>query len=321
MKILIIRLSSIGDIVLCSPVVRCLKEQKPDIELHFLTKKGFASVLSNNPYIDKVHYFENYKKTLSGLKSEYFDEIIDLHNNQRTFIIKKKLGIPSYSFQKLNLKKWLLCNLKINLLPKIHIVDRYLETVKHLGVVNDQKGLDYFLAGDDKIDLKSISEELNPANFIAWVIGGQHKGKIFPAEKIIKIANSTQLKIVLMGGPDDKKMGHRIESQTKNVTNTCGKYSLNQSADILRQSKLVITNDTGLMHIAAAFKKKIISLWGGTTPDFGMYPYLPDVKSKMIIGKSFLSPSSKLGKTTLLNPNPMGSIDIKEVENAIDELL
>lgn len=321
MKILLIRLSSIGDIVLCSPVIRSLKMQVPNIELHFLCKEKFKTVSVNNPYIDKIHFFKNYKQVKSELKPLEFDQVIDLHNNQRSFIIKKILGSPSYSFDKQNIRKWIYCNLKINLLRNVHIVDRYMETVEHLNVKNDNKGLDYFILEKDKINPESIDPTLKTGDYIAWIIGGQHKGKIYPPQKIISIARKLNQKILLLGGPDDRESGEIIAEKGGNhVFNTCGQYSLNQSASLVQQSRLVITNDTGLMHIAAAFKKKIISLWGGTVPEFGMYPYLPHPESKMLIGRSFLSPSSKLGKPTLLNPNPMDKVLESDIQKAIAQL-
>jgi len=140
-KYLVIRFSSIGDIVLTSPVIRMLKKQVPNAEVHFLTKKNFESVVRNNPNIDKVWTTDgSLKDVLSALKKEQFDEIIDLHANLRTWRIKSTLKIKSTSFNKLNFEKWLLVNLKINRLPAIHIVNRYLKAVEHLGVVNDGEG-------------------------------------------------------------------------------------------------------------------------------------------------------------------------------------
>jgi ADP-heptose:LPS heptosyltransferase len=126
MKFLIIRLSSIGDIVLTSPVVRCLKKQVPDAEIHFLTKYAHRQIVESNPYITKIHLLdESLTATISQLKKEQFDFIIDLHKNLRTAKIKRALKkTPSFSFNKLNIEKWLLVNLKINRLPTIHIVDR-----------------------------------------------------------------------------------------------------------------------------------------------------------------------------------------------------
>ena len=145
LKVLIIRFSSIGDIVLTTPVIRCIKRQVNEVELHYLTKKTFEPVLAGNPYIDKIHFLnESLSRTISDLKLENFDHIIDLHHNLRTLIIKRRVGRPSSSFNKLNWQKWLLTNVGISRLPKKHLVDRYLETAEFLGVKNDGAGLDSF---------------------------------------------------------------------------------------------------------------------------------------------------------------------------------
>ena len=275
MKILVIRLSSIGDIVLTTPVVRCLKKQLK-AEVHFLTKKSYYSVVSHNPYIDRVHlYGSDRAKMMNKLAQENYDLIIDLHHNLRTFIIKRQLGKKSYSFNKLNIEKWLLVNFKINRLPEVHIVDRYMDTVKPLGVTNDGDGLDYFIQESEEVDLSTLPEGFQNG-YIAWVIGAKENTKQFPNEKIINILESTQMPVILMGGKEDKQNGKTIMREMGRrplVYNATGLYHLNQSASLIRQAKLVITNDTGLMHIAAAFKKKIISIWGNTIPQFGMYPY------------------------------------------------
>ena len=136
MKVLIVRFSSIGDIVLTTPVVRCLKQQVDNIEIHYLTKNNFISVIENNPYIDKIHTIGNDLKSLIPLlKQENFDLVIDLHHNVRTLRLKYFLGKKSVSFNKLNWKKFLITTFKINKLPKQHIVDRYLETINFLGVL------------------------------------------------------------------------------------------------------------------------------------------------------------------------------------------
>ena len=148
-KILIIRFSSIGDIVLTSPVIRCLKLQTGS-EIHYLTKQPFVALLKNNPHVSKVFAIDkSVGEVLPALRREKYDYIIDLHHNLRTFILKWRLPfVKSYAFKKLNFEKWLLTNFKINRLPKTHIVDRYLETVKSLGVKNDGQGLDFFLPED-----------------------------------------------------------------------------------------------------------------------------------------------------------------------------
>src|SRR6187431_504279 len=128
MKILILRFSSIGDIVLTTPVIRCLKKQLPGVEIHYATKNVFKGILENNPYVNKVHTLSvSTSDLIKELKAEKFDIVIDLHKNLRTTKIKWALGAKSYSFDKLNIKKWLFVNWKFKVMPDKHIVDRYIE--------------------------------------------------------------------------------------------------------------------------------------------------------------------------------------------------
>ena len=300
MKILILRFSSIGDIVLTSPVVRCLKQQLNNSEIHFLTKKSFASIVENNPNVDKVFSFEkNVDEVLQELQKENYDWVIDLHHNLRSMQVKRALGKPSKSFNKLNIEKWLLVNLKINCLPKKHIVDRYFETVSHLGVKNDLKGLDFFIDAKNEVAISSLAKEYQNG-FIAFVIGAKHNTKKLPDEKIISICKKLNRPVILIGGKEDFETGEKIEANVKKqeprIINACGNYNLQQSASLIKQSEKVITHDTGMMHIAAAFQKNIISVWGSTVPEFGMYPYMPGKESKIVEVKNLsCRPCSKIG--------------------------
>ena len=296
-KILIIRFSSIGDIVLTTPVLRCIKEQKPEIEIHYLTKKTFKGILENNPYLTKIHSIEKEVKEIAEeLKKENFDFVIDLHNNIRSLQTKRIIGKRSSSFKKLNFKKWLLVNFKINNMPPIHIVDRYLQAAASLGIINDNKGLDYFIPEKDEVNISSLPLS-HQTDYIGFVIGAKHFTKQLPTEKIISICKKLNHPIVVLGGKEDIENALEIEKAVgTNIYNACGKYNLNQSASIVKQAKKIISHDTGLMHIAAAFKKEIISVWGNTVPDFGFTPYLPATGSKIVEVKNLsCRPCSKIG--------------------------
>ena len=291
LKILVVRFSSIGDIVLTTPVVRMLKKQL-NAQVHYLTKSSYVSLLKNNPYIDSVYQIENsINEVIADLKKENYDYVIDLHNNLRTQILKIRLGVPAKSFNKLNMEKFMMTNFKMDTMPKVHIVDRYLETAKYLGVKNDNKGLDFFLSANDKVDVSIFTKD-----YIVFVIGGQHATKILPNEKIISIINKVNKPVLLVGGPEDFERGEQIVASTNNTLNTCGKYSVLQSASLVQQAKMVITHDTGMMHIAAAFGQKIYSVWGNTVPEFGMYPYIENEDSKRIEVQALsCRPCSKIG--------------------------
>lgn len=318
MKILIIRFSSIGDIVLTTPVIRCIKQQLKEVELHYLIKPQFEQILSHNPYIDKILLLQkNLSDTIDEIRKEKYTHIIDLHHNLRTFYIKTRVAASFYSFRKLNFQKWLLVNLGINLMPDLHIVDRYFEAVKKLNVKNDQKGLDYFILEEENI--KNILPDGYQNDYIVFAIGAKHDGKKLPLKLITEICKQMNQPVILVGDQNDFDNGELIrQSSGNNIFNACGKYTLNQSALIIKNASVVITHDTGLMHIAAAFKKKIISIWIGTTPVLGMYPYLPHLDFVMILPKGYeIRPSSKLGdKTGSSYVKRVKAINIEEIISA-----
>lgn len=292
MKVLIIRFSSIGDIVLTTPVIRTVKTQVDDAEVHFATKPQFAAMLEANPYVDRVHLLTGtLMEFVTNLRKEKFDFVIDLHHNLRSFIIKSLLGARSSSFNKLNFRKWLMVNLKINKLPNVHIVERYLAAAAPLGVKNDSLGLDYFIPDKDHVPLDWLPEQWR-GGFVAYAIGAQHNTKKLPVSRMIELCDKINKPIVLLGGKEDHDNGERIRefftssdatgqyeaglkalNKKAIIYNACGKFNLNQSASLVKQASYVFTHDTGLMHIAAAMKKDIFSIWGNTIPLFGMYPY------------------------------------------------
>jgi len=300
MKVLIIRFSSIGDIVLTTPVVRCVKNQIPGAVIHYLTKYEYRHIVQPNPYISKVHLLQNnLEQLIQDLKAEKFDYIIDLHKNLRTAKVKRALKkTSSFSYDKLNWEKWLLTNFKINQMPPIHIVDRYLNTVKSLGVTNDQVGLDYFIPERELVKESDIPMS-HQAGFIGLVIGASYATKKLPTEKLVVLCSLIAHPIILLGGPEDKTTGDTVAAANPDkIYNACGKFTLNESADLVRRSKLIISHDTGLMHIAAAFKKPVISVWGNTVTAFGMTPYFGNTappNAIFQIEKLGCRPCSKLG--------------------------
>ncbi|THU40746.1 glycosyltransferase family 9 protein [Niastella caeni] len=334
MKILIIRFSSIGDIVLTTPVIRCLKKQLPEAEIHYLTKASFRAVLEANPYIDKLHYLQDdLDAVIASLQQENFDYVIDLHHNLRTMRVKKALGKKAFSFNKLNIQKFVFTTIKLNFLPDVHIVDRYLETVQSLGVKNDGRGLDYFIPETDKVKESDIPAG-HLAGYIGVVIGAAHNTKKLPVHKLKELCNAIEHPIILLGGKEDRDQGEQIAGIDRHkIYNSCGKFNINESADLVRRAKLIITHDTGLMHIASAFKRPVISIWGNTVPEFGMYPYygklspqLPKDKLPydiMEVRPLYCRPCSKIGynKCPLGHFKCMEKISIAEIVNKVNQRL
>ena len=299
MKILVLRFSSIGDIVLTTPVVRQLKTQVPGAQVHFATKAAYASLLAANPYLDGVHLLRgSLSELVRELRAERFDFVVDLHNNLRTRLIQLQLpGVPGRAFDKLNWLKYLLVRFKINRLPPVHIVDRYRVAAAPLGIRDDGEGLDYFIpAGEEVVVETDLPAGFRPWEYVAVAIGAQHATKRLPVEKLIELMQRLAPRpVVLLGGPEDESTGHIIHlAATSLIYNACGQLSLHQSASVLRQAQFVVSHDTGLMHIAAAFRKEVFSVWGNTVPQFGMYPYRTPFEVLEVPGLP-CRPCSKIG--------------------------
>ena len=273
-KILIIRFSSIGDIVLASPVFRCVKKQLSDTEVHFLTKLSYKIVTAANPFIDKFFYYDdNMEELLARLKAENYDHIIDLHNNFRSNKIKRILSVDTHTIDKLTFKKFLLTQLNIDVMPDRHITQRSLDAVLPLGVKDDGGGLDYFIAKEYELKRDDIPTS-HLAGFIVIVIGATYFTKRFPVHKIIELCSKINHPIILLGGNEDAANGKIIaDNDSVKIYNACGKFNISESADIIKKAKLVISNDTGMQYIACALKRPVIALWGGTTPDLDVEPY------------------------------------------------
>jgi heptosyltransferase-2 len=297
-KFLVVRFSSIGDIVLTTPVVRHLKKQVEDAEIHYLTKKAYAPLLKANPYIDHIHSFDgDIRSCIEKLREEKIDYIIDLHHNARSARIKFGLKRMDFTVHKLNWLKWLYVSFKIDRLPDKHIVDRYLETIDAFISERDEQGLDYFIPEDEELKLSTLPPEYRKG-YIGLSIGAQHSTKMLPPDKLVELCSYLKHPVILLGGPADKAAGEYIVNALpdKDIFNACGAYSIHQSASLVSKSEVLISHDTGLMHIAAAFQKKIISVWGNTVPRFGMFPYRSDSGSiQFEVDGLSCRPCSKIG--------------------------
>lgn len=279
-----------GDVILTSPVIRCLKTRFPECELHFLVKSKFKEAIENNPHISKFHFIEDSPAELfQELKNENFDLVIDLQRNRKSTVHGKRLGKIYTTFPKLNFKKFLLTTFKINRLPDLHVVDRYFKAVEKFGVRNDNLGLDFPLR-------KTDPPEVN--NYIAIVLGATYYTKRIPIEKLIEIISGLQSPVVLLGGKAEIAIAEELTKKFPQVINVVGKTSLQESANYIQHAKSIITSDTGLMHIAAALNKKTITIWGNTVPAFGMSAYIPQHPENKIdceVKDLSCRPCSKLG--------------------------
>lgn len=298
-KILLIRLSSLGDVVLCSPVIRTIKLQK-DCEIHFLTKPIYKDLINENPYISKCIYYIDDISLKEQLQIEEYELVIDLHYNVRTARIKRWLDCPSIEFHKANIEKWLMVSLKIDRLPHMHLVDRYFAALSSIDVVNDDEGLEVHFT-----KAKPILEHSD--NYVVIAFGTAHFTKTMPISLVNNILEKLDYKIILIGGEEHMDSSKELKI-SREIINMIGKTSLRESIQIIQESVVVLAGDTGMMHIAAALKKPTVSVWGSTIPAFGMTPYYGkyDIPHHIIEQKELVCrPCSKIGKPSC----PKGHFD------------
>lgn len=318
-KILVVRFSSIGDIVLTSPVLRCLAEQMPGYEIHFLTKAPYSQLVAHHPAVKKVYTIEKgLDEVAEALRAENYRYVIDLHDNLRSRRVAHLLHTAKvFRYSRPLLRRWLHIHLKLPLMPHGHVVDWYFSAVRSLGVQHDGKGLELHIPPEAQVPVDKLPFT-HLAGYAVLVAGAAHFTKQIPLGKLEQICRESPMPLVIIGGKEDAVTGYHLEQvDPLKVYSTCGQLSLLQSASLISRAKWVITPDTGMMHIAAAFQRRIISIWGSTTPRMGFTPYIPEgTASHLLEAEDILCrpchkhgrPSCPKGHFNCMNKNDVGRV-------------
>jgi len=284
-KILIIRLSSIGDILLTSTFVRQVRKHFPNARIDYLIKEQFSDLMRFNPHISHLYGLDVSNEGAEKiLKNEFkrigYQIVFDLHNNLRSNFFKRGIDAGEvYSINKNKLKQQLLVLLKINCYKKIQpIPERYLNVAENYQVQDDNLGLEIFWHADHEkaAGLKIKEAGLPPASqYICLAPGAAHFTKRWPVDYFAALSEKISrqgLKIVLLGGNDDKEWGEILVQDAKMIDLT-GKLSLLETAVILSRARAAVTNDSGLMHMASAVRIPVVAIFGSTVREFGFFPY------------------------------------------------
>jgi heptosyltransferase-2 len=308
-KILIIRLSSIGDILLSTPFIRQVRRTYPKAQIDFVVKDIYKNLLVHNPHIDELFYIQlqEEKKELSQLKKKLrnksYTVVFDLHNNLRSNYLKRGINADAIrSIKKEKLKQSLLVWFKINLYSQeTPIPNRYRVVAKDLGVKDDGGGLELYWEKDtvDSANQKAISKGLDLNKpFIALAPGAGFFTKRWPVEKyenlIGLVQRSEKSKIVVFGGEKDKEVGSYLKKH-KNIIDLIGQLSLLETAYIISKGEMIVSNDSGLMHMATAVQTPVIAIFGSTVKELGFFPY----RSESVVienAEIFCRPCSHIGR-------------------------
>lgn len=294
-KTLIIRFSSVGDIVLSSLLLRVLRKRFPDSHIDFLTKPEYAALVRNNPHISRVIEFQGNggMSELGTLRSALmrtgYDLVLDIHGSVRSRFVCA--GFPLVRrVRKRKIARFLLVNAKWDVYEWYggapSIAERYLETAAEWGVVNDGEGLEVFFTEDDARHALTIlgGEGIRADSTIVGLCpSARHNTKQWVKERFAEtaaaLAHSHNAAIVVFGSAGEEarceeiRRGIRSLSAQPAVVNLAGKLSLAETAAMMDFCSLVITNDSGLMHLAAARKRKVLAIFGSTVRELGFFPY------------------------------------------------
>lgn len=324
-RFLILCFGSASEVLLTTPVIRCLKKQVEGAELQYVVRKTHAPLLEFNPYLHKIHVLEdNLGKLIKQLQEEGFDYIIDLQRDLRSEMIKLRLRLMSFDIARTSLKLWIRVRLGIDLMPDKHWTDQCFDILKAFDVVDDNRGLDYFIPDHEEVKAGQLPREFRNG-FVAFIMEAGYQTRKLPVEMIAIICSMIHYPVILIGELEDKQDGEIVRHTPGTlVWNGCGKYTFRQSASLIRQSRLVITHDTGMMHVAAAFGQLIISIWGNTISGFGMAPYLAHKDSRIFeVNGLRCRPCTMKGYKACPKKHfrCMRNIEVKELAEYVREIL
>ncbi|MCS6989197.1 MAG: glycosyltransferase family 9 protein [Chloroherpetonaceae bacterium] len=319
-RILVIRLGSLGDVVLATPLLRALRTAFPDARIDALVKPAYAPILQGNPALSAIFTTETFAS-----RSRY-DAVIDLQNNlsSRRY---RRVGEKIFAYRKENWKKFLLVWFKINLCGDYRsVAERYALAAEPLGARLDGKGCEIFLS---EAEIRFGLSHRTHASALAVCFGARHFTKRFPPERFATTLNllleRTTLDVWLLGGGDDAPFAdeilRRIEKKER-VKNFSGRLSLRESASMLAAADAALSNDTGLMHVAAAFQKPIVALFGSSVKEFGFLPYKTRFEVLEVAGLK-CRPCSHIGRASCPRKHFKCMMDIPEARlvEAVEEAL
>ena len=310
-KILIIRLSSMGDVVLTSPLIRCIHNKYPDSIIDFVVDKKYSDVLKYNPYLNNIIEYDKNDARHNLMIKKKLDTnytIIDLQNNRRSKLFRAGLGKIVGAFNKYRLQKLALVWLKKDYFNGITIPERYINTASTINIENDNNGLEVWLPDENNLTIYPPENKIysNTIKTITIVPSATHYTKRWLPEYFVKLIEMIydkyqEIEINLLGDANDIPICNYITSNLNNnlnskinIINNSGHTTILEATQIIDKSDLVISNDTGMLHITSARKVPVIAIYGSTTPAFGFIPY--KVPNRICEIEMDCRPCSHIGK-------------------------
>lgn len=296
-RVLIIRLSSLGDILLSTPLIRSINKKYPDLQIDFILKEQYKEILQFNPYVSKIFSYpaerREKRQLFKALKKNKYDLVIDLQNNFRSLRLRWLINARSVVFNKKSLSKFLLVKFKYNTMRNAApIPKRYAKVLGNFQL--DEEGLDFQIP-------HSIDSQLTDFNrYIGFVPGSRHLTKMWPKQYYADLGNLLMSKgylIVLFGGKSDIQICYELSVKIPGSINLCNENKIFNTAIDMKKCRAVVANDSGLMHVACSLNICVLAVYGSTVKEFGFMPY--KCKSSILenIGL-YCRPCSHIGRDT-----------------------
>lgn len=330
MKILVIRFSSAGDIILTSPFLRALRRRYPEARVDFAIKEEFAPLVEHSPHVDRLirlpagaglRVLMRLKSTLIAEIGGEYDIVFDLHDSLRSRHLRFGLGRQVSVVRKPTLAKWLLVRRKIDRLqPIVPIALRYLETGRSFGIEDDGDGLELHVGGT----LAPITSSPGRPT-IGIAPGARHYTKRWPAERFRALAESlvatTNARVVLFGAEGDRGLCADIARGLPDSVNLAGRSTLLEAAAACDVCDVIVTNDSAMSHVAAARRRPVVAIFGSTVRQFGFAPF----RTPSVVVENeglYCRPCTSIGRESCPETHfrCMLELDVDRVAHAVREI-
>ncbi|HWP82132.1 MAG TPA: lipopolysaccharide heptosyltransferase II [Bacteroidota bacterium] len=293
-KTLVIRFSSIGDIVLSTPLLRVLRKRFPESQIDYVTRTEYAELIKSNQNLNLTHTFDasegfaGLHKLKKKIRAEKYDLILDIHDSLRSRYLRSIRGVKRIlTIDKRIVQRTMLVKLKKNIYKGIvPVADRYIEPLKQFGVLPDGKGPELHIPDEVLFGVSGKMAKLRLNRFekvLGICPGSRHFTKRWPVERFAETASrfvkDFDGMVMIFGGENERDLAEtvarRIESDNGKERSAifCGNLTLLETAAAMQYCDVILTNDSGLMHIATAMEKKVVAVFGSTVREFGFFPY------------------------------------------------
>lgn len=289
-KILLLRLSALGDVVLTSPLIRALRQRFPHARIDFVIKKDFAELVAHHPQLNAVHCVEP-EHGLRGLaqlgrqlRGARYEVVLDLHRNFRTRFLARACNAPRLGhYQKHLVRRWFFVKFKAATMQHVPpVAQRYLQAAAFLNLQDDGAGTELLWNAVHEEEARRVLFEAGwkeERALLCLAPGAGYFTKRWPVEYFAEVARhllnvNGDLQIAVLGGTQDRGLGAFIRAQAgARILDLTGRCSLLASAVVIKRSRLLLANDSGLMHVAEAVRTPVVALFGSTTRELGFFPY------------------------------------------------